>query len=120
MKGRRSNKRDDKQEKRPGSRPGRQANTRSRSRSRSEEPSRPRKTEEAPMETQAETIRLNRYIANSGVCSRREADKLIARGLVTVNGQVVTEMGQQVKRNDEVRFEDRKSTRLNSSHVRIS
>lgn len=57
------------------------------------------------METQAETIRLNRYIANSGVCSRREADKLIARGLVTVNGQVVTEMGQQVKRNDEVRFE---------------
>ena len=106
MKGRRSNKRDDKQEKRPGSRPGRQANTRSRSRS--EEPSRPRKTEEAPMETQAETIRLNRYIANSGVCSRREADKLIARGLVTVNGQVVTEMGQQVKRNDEVRFEGKK------------
>ncbi|HHU57746.1 MAG TPA: rRNA pseudouridine synthase [Bacteroidales bacterium] len=106
MKGRRSNKRDDKQEKRPGSRPGRQANTRSRSRS--EEPSRPRKTEEAPMEPQAETIRLNRYIANSGVCSRREADKLIARGLVTVNGQVVTEMGQQVKRNDEVRFEGKK------------
>jgi len=60
------------------------------------------------METQAETIRLNRYIANSGVCSRREADKLIARGLVTVNGQVVTEMGQQVKRNDEVRFEGKK------------
>ena len=108
MKGRRSNKRDDKQGKRPGSRPGRQANTRSRSRSRSEEPSRPRKTEEAPMEPQAETIRLNRYIANSGVCSRREADKLIARGLVTVNGQVVTEMGQQVKRNDEVRFEGKK------------
>ena len=60
------------------------------------------------MEPQAETIRLNRYIANSGVCSRREADKLIARGLVTVNGQVVTEMGQQVKRNDEVRFEGKK------------
>ncbi|WP_088654044.1 pseudouridine synthase [Geofilum rhodophaeum] len=108
MKGRRSNKRDDRQEKRTSNRPDRPANTRSKSRSRSEGPSRPHKTEEAPMEPQAETIRLNRYIANSGVCSRREADKLIARGLVTVNGQVVTEMGQQVKRNDEVRFEGKK------------
>lgn len=104
MKGRRSNKRDDRQEKRTSSRPGRQTN----SRNRSESTARPHKTQEAPIETQAETIRLNRYIANSGVCSRREADKLIARGLVTVNGQVVTEMGQQVKRNDEVRFEGKK------------
>lgn len=53
-------------------------------------------------------IRLNKYIANSGICSRREADELIRKGLVTVNGQVVTEMGHKVKREDEVRYEGRK------------
>lgn len=53
-------------------------------------------------------IRLNKYIANSGVCSRREADELIKKGLVTVNGKVVTEMGHKVKKEDEVRFEGRK------------
>ncbi|NVJ85488.1 MAG: rRNA pseudouridine synthase [Algoriphagus sp.] len=47
-------------------------------------------------------IRLNKYIANSGICSRREADELIAQGLVSVNGQVVTELGMKVQRNDRV------------------
>jgi 23S rRNA pseudouridine2605 synthase len=50
-------------------------------------------------------IRLNRYIANSGLCSRREADEYITMGLVTVNGEVVSELGHKVKRSDEVRFE---------------
>lgn len=50
-------------------------------------------------------IRLNKYIANSGVCSRREADVNIATGLVTVNGKVITEMGYKVKLEDEVRFD---------------
>ena len=50
-------------------------------------------------------IRLNKYIANSGICSRREADVNIATGLVTVNGKVVTEMGYKVKLEDEVRFD---------------
>lgn len=50
-------------------------------------------------------IRLNKYIANSGICSRREADENIAIGLVTVNGKVVTEMGYKVKLNDDVRFD---------------
>lgn len=53
------------------------------------------------------TIRLNRFIANSGVCSRREADKLIAMGLISVNGQVVTEMGYKIKPGDVVRYENR-------------
>ncbi len=48
--------------------------------------------------------RLNRYIANSGVCSRREADELIARGDISVNGKVVTEMGYKVKEGDTVKF----------------
>ena len=50
-------------------------------------------------------IRLNKYIANSGVCSRRDADMHISVGSVTVNGKVVTEMGYKVKLEDEVRFD---------------
>jgi len=50
-------------------------------------------------------IRLNKYIANSGICSRREADEHIAIGLVSVNGKVVTEMGYKVKLEDEVRYD---------------
>ena len=50
-------------------------------------------------------IRLNKYIANSGICSRREADVYIAAGSATVNGKVVTEMGYKVKLTDEVRFD---------------
>lgn len=52
-------------------------------------------------------IRLNKYIANSGVCSRREADTYIAAGNVTVNGQTVTEMGYKVTLKDTVRFDGR-------------
>ncbi len=50
-------------------------------------------------------IRLNKYIANSGMCSRRDADMHIAIGSVSVNGKVVTEMGYKVKLDDEVRFD---------------
>lgn len=57
-----------------------------------------------------ETIRLNKYIANSGICSRREADELIAQGLVEVNGKVVTEMGYQVQKTDRVIFDGQNIT----------
>lgn len=50
-------------------------------------------------------IRLNKYIANSGICSRRDADVHISTGLVTVNGKVITEMGYKVKLDDEVRYD---------------
>ncbi len=50
-------------------------------------------------------IRLNKYIANSGMCSRRDADMHIATGSVTVNGKVITEMGYKVKIDDEVKFD---------------
>jgi len=53
----------------------------------------------------SDEIRLNKFIANSGVCSRREADQYIQTGLVTVNGKVVTELGSRVKPTDEVRFD---------------
>ena len=51
-------------------------------------------------------LRLNKFMANAGICSRREADKYIEAGLVTVNGQVVTELGTKVLRTDEVKFHD--------------
>lgn len=50
-------------------------------------------------------IRLNKYIANSGICSRRDADMHIATGSVTVNGKIITEMGYKVKLEDDVRFD---------------
>lgn len=53
-------------------------------------------------------IRLNKYVSNSGICSRREADENIAIGLVSVNGKVITEMGYKVKRSDDVRFDGRR------------
>ncbi len=55
-----------------------------------------------------EGIRLNKYIANSGICSRREADTYIATGLVAVNGKIINEMGFRVQLTDEVRFDGRR------------
>lgn len=51
-------------------------------------------------------IRLNKFIANAGMCARREADKFIAAGVVKVNGEVVTELGRKVLRSDVVHFHD--------------
>ena len=53
----------------------------------------------------SQRIRLNKFISNSGICSRREADMFISIGNVTVNGKVVTEMGYKVKPDDDVRFD---------------
>lgn len=64
-----------------------------------------RRLEKISKEVPKESIRLNKYIANSGICSRREADELITQGLVQVNGQVVTEMGYQVQKTDKVIFD---------------
>lgn len=52
-------------------------------------------------------IRLNKFIANSGVCSRREADELIKMGIISVNGKTVTELGFKINPGDEVRHEDK-------------
>lgn len=53
-------------------------------------------------------VRLNKYLANAGICSRREADEFIQAGVVSVNGQVVTELGTKVLRTDDIRFHDQK------------
>ncbi|RSK41920.1 pseudouridine synthase [Mangrovimonas spongiae] len=70
----------------------------------------PMKKKNTPSKSKSSSgdIRLNKYIANSGICSRREADEHIAIGLVTVNGKVVTEMGYKVQLEDDVRFDGRR------------
>ena len=62
----------------------------------------------AKQKSDPDLIRLNKFLANSGVASRREADELIKMGLVTVNGETITEMGYRVKLTDEVRYEGKK------------
>ncbi|MCF4100810.1 pseudouridine synthase [Gillisia sp. M10.2A] len=66
--------------------------------------------EESKPAVKAEGIRLNKYIANSGACSRRDADIFIQAGNVTVNGTPITEMGYRVKLSDEVKFDGRRIT----------
>lgn len=80
-----------------------QANSKSKSFARGNAPF--KKKSKPKTASNPDEIRLNKYIANSGICSRREADENIAIGLVTVNGKVVTEMGYKVKRTDDVRFD---------------
>ncbi len=53
-----------------------------------------------------EPLRLNKFLANAGICSRREADEFIQAGVVTVNGEVVTELGTKILRTDVVKFHD--------------
>src|SRR5690554_4781748 len=65
----------------------------------------PETTNKPKAKADPDTIRLNKYIANSGVCSRREADLYITSGNVKVNGEVITELGHKVKRTDKVLFD---------------
>ncbi|MDB4094245.1 S4 domain-containing protein [Flavobacteriaceae bacterium] len=65
-------------------------------------------------------IRLNKYISNSGMCSRREADMHISIGSVTVNGKVVTEMGYKVLLTDEVRFDGARITPEKKAYVLLN
>ena len=63
------------------------------------------KKQNSPTKQTSEGIRLNKYIANAGICSRREADVYIAAGNAQVNGKLVTEMGFKVQTNDVVKFD---------------
>ena len=67
-----------------------------------------------------EPIRLNKYLANAGVCSRREADEFIQAGAVLVNGTVVTELGTKVLRSDEVKFRDQPVTMEKKVYVLLN
>ncbi|MGY0391647.1 pseudouridine synthase [Bizionia sp. KMM 8389] len=74
----------------------------------------------ATKKSDSNEMRLNKYIANSGICSRREADEHIAIGLVTVNGKVVTEMGYKVKLEDDVRYDGRRINPEKKAYVLLN
>lgn len=65
-------------------------------------------------------VRLNKYLANAGICSRREADEFIQAGVVSVNGQVVTELGTKVLRTDDIRFHDQKVSMKKKVYVLLN
>ena len=68
----------------------------------------------------SEQIRLNKYMANAGICSRREADEYITQGLVKVNGEVVTELGTKITRNDVVEYDEKVVTPERKCYVLLN
>ncbi|RZS99760.1 pseudouridine synthase [Aquimarina brevivitae] len=79
-----------------------------------------RKSTTAHKKSNNDEIRLNKYIANSGICSRREADLYIQSGNVWVNGKPVTEMGYKVKLTDEVKFDGRSITPEKKEYILLN
>ena len=67
-----------------------------------------------------EEIRLNKFMANAGVCSRREADELITGGKVKVNGEVVTELGTKIKHTDVVEYDEKVVTLENKCYILLN
>ena len=92
-----------------GDKPTRSKNESSKSKAplakRSQKPAKPVVASNTPKPLKSDDIRLNKYISNSGVCSRREADVYIQSGNVKVNGEVITELGYKVKPGDVVNFD---------------
>ncbi len=79
-----------------------------------------RKQNKIDKDLHKDTIRLNKYIANSGICSRREADQFITQGLVEVNGKVISEMGYQVQKEDKVVFDGQPITPEKNVYVLLN
>jgi 23S rRNA pseudouridine2605 synthase len=73
-----------------------------------------------PKRSDPDLTRLNKYIANSGICSRREADKLILAGAVKINGKVVTELGTKVAPGDKVQYDDQTINREKSRYLLLN
>lgn len=69
---------------------------------------------------QEDLIRLNRYIANAGICSRREADNLIVQGDITVNDKVITSLGHKVKKSDSVKYKGKVLRREKAVYVLLN
>jgi len=79
-----------------------------------------KKIKETPQSDASSGIRLNKYIANSGICSRREADTYIEHGSVEINGKLVTEMGYKVQQDDVVRFDGTSITPEQKKYVLLN
>lgn len=67
-----------------------------------------------------EPLRLNKFLANAGICSRREADEFISAGVVSVNDEIVTELGTKIKRTDIVKFHDQLVTLENKVYILLN
>lgn len=81
----------------------------------------PAKSSSTPKQSgNSDLIRLNKYVSNSGVCSRRDADIYISAGSVTVNGKTITEMGYKVKLTDEVKFDGRLLNPIKREYVLLN
>lgn len=80
----------------------------------------PKSSRKEPSKPDGDAIRLNKYLAHAGVASRRDADALISAGLVTVNGQTVTEMGFKVKPDAAVRYDGRLLQREKKVYVLLN
>ncbi len=82
---------------------------------------RPKRIEyEMPIPDPNEQIRLNKFMANAGICSRREADEFIQQGLVKVNGQVVTELGTKISHADTVEYDEKVVTLENKCYILLN
>ena len=82
---------------------------------------RPKRIEyEQPLPDPNEEIRLNKYMANAGICSRREADEFIQQGLVKVNGEVVTELGTKITAKDVVEYDDKVVTLESKCYILLN
>lgn len=75
---------------------------------------------DAPVVDPNEEIRLNKFMANAGICSRREADELIQKGMVKVNGVAVSELGTKIKREDVVEYNDQVVTLENKCYILLN
>ena len=75
---------------------------------------------DAPIIDPNEEVRLNKFMANAGICSRREADELIQKGLVKVNGAVVAELGTKIKHDDVVEYNDKVVTLENKCYILLN
>lgn len=78
------------------------------------------KSERVTLEQQDGRIRLNKYIANAGICSRREADDLIKSGVVKVNGKIITEMGYRVNPDDQVQYGDQTLSKESKQYLLLN
>jgi 23S rRNA pseudouridine2605 synthase len=83
-------------------------------------PKKVKKNIEASEKKNSSEIRLNRFIANAGICSRREADDIIKAGEISVNGEVITEMGHQVQPGDVVKMGNKKLSREKMVYILIN
>ena len=73
-----------------------------------------------PLPSFSDEVRLNKFISNAGICSRREADVLIAAGVVMVNNKVITELGYKVKPDDDVKYDGETIKSYNKRYVLLN